>query len=72
MMGIKLVDSGMVIKYQVDECTCTSLAECHVAQSHIYPRFMYKVSALTNFTIELGCKDYSFLDQAIEYFEQGI
>ena len=30
------------------------------------------VSSLTHFPLELGCEDYSFLDQAMADFEQGL
>ena len=33
--------------------------------------FTGKVSSLTHFPLELGCEDYSFLDQAVADFEQG-
>ena len=39
---------------------------------HIYPGFTGKVSSLTDFCLELGCEDYSFLDQAVADFEQGL
>ena len=71
-MGIKLGDSGMVIGYQVDEFTHTWSAEQFVAHSHIYPGFTGKVSSLTHFPLEPACEDYSFLDQAITDFEQGL
>ena len=32
VVGIKDSDSDVVIRYQVDECTCIWLAECFVAQ----------------------------------------
>ena len=72
MMGIKPGDSGVVIGHQVDEFTHTWSAEQFVAHSHIYPWFTGKVSSLTHFTLELGCEDYSFLDQAMADFEQGL
>ena len=71
-MGIKPGDSGVVIGYQVDEFTCTWSAERFVACSHICPGFTGKVSSLTHLTLELGCEDYSFLDQAMADFEQGL
>ena len=71
-MGIKPGDSGVVIGYQVDEFTHTWSAEQFVACSHIYPGFTDKVSTLTHFPLELGCEDYSFLDQAMADFEQGL
>ena len=71
-MGIKPGDSGVVIGYQVDEFTHTWSAEQFVAHSHIYPGFTGKVSSLTHFPLEPGCEDYSFLDQAMADFEQGL
>ena len=49
VMGVKPVDSSVVIGYQVDEFTCTWSAEWFVACSHIYPGFTGKVSSLTHF-----------------------
>ena len=43
-----------------------------VAHSHIYPQFTGKVSSLAHFLLELECEDYSFLDQAMADFEQGL
>ena len=60
MIGVKPVDSGVVIGYQVDEFTCTLSVELFVAHSHIYPGFTGKVSSLTHFPLEPGCEDYSF------------
>ena len=71
-MGINPGDSGMVIGCQVGEFTHTWSAEQFVAHSHIYPGFTGKVSSLTHFPLELGCEDYSFLDQAMADFEQGL
>ena len=72
VMGIKPGDSGMVIGYQVDEFTRTWSAESFVAHSHIYPGFTGKVSSLTHSSLEPGCEDYAFLDQAVADFEQGL
>ena len=72
VMGIKPDDSDVVIGYQVNEFTCTWSAECFVACSHIYHGFTGKVSSLTHFPLKLGCEDYSFLDQAVADFEQGL
>ena len=47
-------------------------AEQFVAHSHIYPGFTGKLSSLTHFPLELGCEDYSFLDQAMADFKQGL
>ena len=71
-MGIKPGDSGVVIGYQVDEVIHTWSAEWFVAHSHIYPGFTGKVSSLTHFPLEQGCEDYSFLDQAVADFGQGL
>ena len=72
VVGIKPGDSGVVIGYQVDEFICTWSTEQFVAHSHIYPGFMVKVSSLTHFALEQGFGDYSFLDQAVTDFEQGL
>ena len=71
-MGVKFGDSGVMTGYQVDEFTSTWLAEQYVAHSHIYLRFTGKVSLFTHFPLEPGCGDYSFLDQAMADFEQGL
>ena len=72
VMDIKPGDSGVVIDYQVDEFTHTWSAEQFIAHSHIYPGFTGKVSSLTHFPLEPVCEDYSFLDQAVADFEQGL
>ena len=72
VIGIKPSDSGVVIRYQVDEFTHTWSAERFVACFHIYPGFTGKVSSLTHFYLELSCENYSFLDQAIADFEKGL
>ena len=66
MVGINSCDSVVVIGYQVDEFTHTWLAECIIAQSHIYPCFTGKMSILTLYPLEPGCEDYSFLDQTLK------
>ena len=71
-VGIKPGDSGVVIGCQVDGFTHTWSAEQFVACFHIYPWFTCKVSSLTHFSLELGCEDYPFLDQAMADFEQGL
>ena len=43
-----------------------------MAHSHVYPGFTGKVSLLTHFPLELGCENYSFLDQAMTDFKQGL
>ena len=72
VMGIKPCGSGVVIGYHVDEFTHTWSAEHIVAHFHVYPGFTGKVSSLTHFPLEPGCEDYSFLDQAMADFEQGL
>ena len=72
VMGIKPGDSSVVIGYQVDEFTHIWSAEQFVAHSHIYPGFIGKVSSLTHFSLEPGCEDYAFMDQAVTDFEQGL
>ena len=72
VMGIKPSDSGVVIGYQGDEFTHTWSVEWFVAHSHIYPGLTGKVLLLTHFPLELGCKDYSFLDQTMADFEKGL
>ena len=62
-------DSGVVIRYQVDEFIFTWSVEYFIAQSDIYASFMGNVSMLIYSTPEQGCEDYSFLDQALEDFE---
>ena len=71
-MGIKPGNSGVVTGYQVDEFTHTQSLGWFVACSDIYPGFMGKVSSIAHFPLELGYEDYSFLDQAVADFEQGI
>ena len=61
----------MVIGYQVDDFTHTWSAEHFVAHSHIYPVFTGKVSSLTHFSLEPGCEDHLFMDQAVADYEQG-
>ena len=56
VMGIKLGDSSVVNGYGVDEFTPTWSAEWFVALSHIYPGSTGKVSSLTHFPLEPGCK----------------
>ena len=71
-MGVKPGYSVVVIGYQIDEFTCNWCEEWVVSLSHIYLGFTGKVSSLTHFPLELGCEDYSFLDQAMADFEQGL
>ena len=67
-----LVILDLMIGYQVDEFTCTWSPEQFVGDSQIYPGFMVKVSSLIHFPLEPGCEDYSFLDQAVADFQQGL
>ena len=72
VVDIKPGDSYVVIGYQVDEFTCTLLAECFIAQSHIYPGYMGKVSTLTHFPLEPSCEEHYFLDQVVKDFKHGL
>ena len=72
VVGIKPGDSGVVIRYQVDDFTCTWSAECFIAWSHMYPSSTGKVPTLTHFPLKPDCDDYSFLDQAVEHFEHSL
>ena len=60
---------NLVIGYQVDEFTHSLSVEWFVAHSYFYPGFMGKVSSLNHLPLELGCEDYSFLDQSVADFE---
>ena len=72
-MGIKPDDSGLVIGYHVDAVYSHLVCRVQfVAHSHIYPGLTGKVSSLTHCTLEPGCEDYSFLDQTVADFEQGL
>ena len=71
-VDIKPGNCVVVIGYQVDEFTPTWSAEQFVAHSHVYPGFMGKVSSLIYLPLEPWCVDYSFLDQAVTDFEQGL
>ena len=71
VVDINPSDSGVMIRYQVDEFTHTLCAEWFVAHSHIYTGFMGKVSSPNHFPLEHECRDSSFLDQAVAEFEQG-
>ena len=72
VVEVKPGDSGVGIEYQPDEFDHTWLLEHFLVQSHIYPPFIGKMSTLTHFIHELGCEDYSFLDQAVEDFENDL
>ena len=71
-MAVKPGESGVVIVYWVDEFTHTWSAERFAAHSHIYPGFTDKMASLTHFPLEPGCEAYSFLDQAVADFQQGL
>ena len=72
MVGIKPGGSSVFIGYQVDEFSCTKWAEHFIAQSHIHPGFMAKVSTLSHFLAKTQYKDSSFLDQAVADFKHGL
>ena len=57
LLGAKPDDSGVVIGYQIDEFTCTLLAEHFVAQLHIHPCFKCKVSTVMHLPLEPGYED---------------
>ena len=72
MVDIKPGDSGVVIRYQIDDFTHTWSLECFIAKSHIYPGFTDKVSKLNHFPLEPSCEDYSFFDQEVEDFKESL
>ena len=72
VLDIQPGDSGVVIEHQGDEFTHTWSAQWFIACSYIYPRFTGKVSSLNHFPLEPGCEAYSFLDQAVANFEDGL
>ena len=71
VVGIEPGDCSVVIGYQVDDFTHTWLLEHFGAWSHIYPALIGKVSTLSYIQLELGCEDYSFVDQAVADFEHS-
>ena len=72
VVRVKPGNSGVVIRYQVDEFVHPWLAEHFIASSHICPGFLGKVSTLTHFPLKPSHKDYSFFDQAVEDFVYGL
>ena len=52
--------------------THTRSVEHFVSHACIYTRFTSKVSTLTHFLLKPDCEDYSFSDQAVEDFKQGL
>ena len=71
-VGMNPGDPSVVAGYQVGEFTHTWSVECFIDESHIYPGFTGKVSSLIHFRLEPGCDNYSFLDQEIVDFIQGL
>ena len=71
-IDIKPCDSGMVNGYQVDEFTCTLQQSAFLCNHTFILVSQVKVSTLNHFPLELGCEDYSFLDQAVDDFRQGL
>ena len=71
VVGLKPGESGVVKGYQVSKFTHL-VGKHFVVLSHIYSGFMGNVSSLTPFSLEAGCEDYSFLDQAVVDFEQDL
>ena len=60
VVWLKHGDSGVAIRYQVNEFTHTWLVEHYITQSHIYPGFISKVSTLTHFPLEPSFEDCYF------------
>ena len=57
----------MVIGYQVDKFKCMWSLECLSIDSEVYPGIPGKVSILAHFSLEVGCEDYAFQDQALKF-----
>ena len=72
VVGIKPGDSCVVIGDQGDEFTHAFSVEWYIGQSQIYPGFIGKMSNLTHFPLKLGCQGYTFLDHAVDDFNQGM
>ena len=60
LVCIKHGNYGLVIRYHVDEFTCSWSAVHSIAQSHIYPGFTGKLAKLTHFPLEPRHEDYPF------------
>ena len=73
VVGVTSGDSSLVIQYQVDNFNHTQSADHFVAaQPQAYSRFRGKVQTLAHFPLDADCEDYTFLDQAVKDFEQGV
>ena len=66
VVGIKLGDSGVVIRCQVDEFIHAWLVDCFIAQSHIYLGFTGKVSTLTHLNQIVRISPFSPADISVE------
>ena len=60
VVGIKPGDSDMMIRYHVDEYTCTLPMEYFIPSSLLHPGFMGKVLTLNHFPLKAGCENYPF------------
>ena len=58
-----------VLGYQVDNFTCSWSVEHFNTHWQVYPGLMDMLSTLVHFPFKWGCKNYTFLDKAVEDFE---
>ena len=72
VMGVKPGDCGVVIGYQVDEFTCTCLQSSFCGPLPHLSWVHWQGVIINPFSLEPGCEDYAFLDQAVADFEQGL
>ena len=72
VMGVKPVDSGVVIGYQIDEFTLHLV--CRVVCGPLpHLSWVHWQGVIINpFFLEPGSEDYAFLDQAVADFKQGL
>ena len=72
LVGIKAIDSGVVLRFQVDAFTHTWPAE-HLFLNHKYTSDVSdNVLTLVHSPHELGCEEYLFFNQAVRQFEHGL
>ena len=72
VMGVKPGDSSVVMGYRLMSLLAPHLQSSLLPAPTNNPGFTGKVSSLTHFSLEPGCEDYAFLDQAVADFEQGL
>ena len=60
VLGVKSIDSSVMIKYEVDKFTHIWSVEHLFGQSHIYPCFMGRVSTLTHSHLNQGVRIIPF------------